>query len=56
MMEFPRFIVPQRNNWESMSIITVGIDLAKNVLAVHGVNQARLSWSNRVCRATSCCR
>ena len=40
MMEFPRFIVPQRNKGKSMSIITVGIDLAKNVFAVHGVNES----------------
>jgi hypothetical protein len=31
-----------------MSIITVGIDLAKNVFAVHGINElARQNWSSR---------
>ena len=39
MMEFPRFINAQRKG-KSMSIITVGIDLAKNVFAVHGVNES----------------
>jgi transposase len=38
MMEFPHFIQPNRKG-KSMSIITVGIDLAKNVFAVHGVNE-----------------
>src|ERR1700750_2223441 len=38
MMEFPRFINAHRKG-KSMSIITVGIDLAKNVFAVHGVNE-----------------
>lgn len=38
MMEFPRFINAQRKG-KSMSIITVGIDLAKNVFAMHGVNE-----------------
>jgi len=37
-MEFPHFVKAQRKG-KSMSIITVGIDLAKNVFAVHGINE-----------------
>ncbi|MEO7622068.1 MAG: hypothetical protein ABIS30_03290 [Gallionella sp.] len=37
-----------------MSIIAIGIDLAKNVFAVHGVNEfGRAAWSNPKSRATS---
>jgi hypothetical protein len=36
-----------------MSIITVGIDLAKNVFAVHGVIRARSRWSDQMSRAIS---
>ena len=39
MMEFPHFTQPNRKG-KSVSIITVGIDLAKDVFAVHGVNAA----------------
>ena len=39
-----------------MAILYVGIDLAKNVFAVHGVDAARQGqcWSARACRAPSC--
>ena len=38
-----------------MGILTVGIDLAKNVFAVHAVNvAASLSWFDRRCSAGSC--
>src|SRR5512143_3532690 len=36
MMDFPILIRPRKG--KSMSIITIGIDLAKNVFAVHGVD------------------
>jgi hypothetical protein len=52
MMEFPRFIDKEK----SMSIITVGVDLAKNVFAVYGVNETgEAARGNRACRATICC-
>ena len=37
MMEFP--LINPRRKGKSMRIITVGIDLAKNVFAVHGANE-----------------
>jgi transposase len=38
-----------------MTILTVGTDLAKNVFAAHGVNEAgRTELCVRPCRATSC--
>ena len=37
-----------------MTILTVGIDLAKNVFAVHGVNEAgKAERFGRLCHATS---
>ncbi len=38
MMEFLEFI--NATEGEVMSIITIGIDLAKNIFAVHGVNES----------------
>ena len=38
MMETRAFINQQEG--KSMSIVTVGIDLAKNVFAIHGVDEA----------------
>ena len=38
MMEFPDFITPQEG--KVMSIIVIGIDLAKSISACHGVNEA----------------
>ena len=38
-----------------MAMLSVGIDLAKHVLAAHGVNEAgKPSWFARPCLATSC--
>jgi len=34
-----------------MAIVTVGIDLAKNVFAVHGVNEAGKHWLGRITKA-----
>ena len=39
MMEFPHFVIHSVKNGKSMSFIVVGIDLAKNVFALQGVNQ-----------------
>jgi transposase len=37
-----------------MAILTVGIDLAKSVFAVHGINEAgEPSWSGPMCPARS---
>lgn len=38
-MEFPRFINTVKKG-KSMSIIVIGIDLAKHVFAVHGINES----------------
>lgn len=38
MMKIVDFIKNARM-WDVMSIITIGIDLAKNIFAVHGVNE-----------------
>jgi hypothetical protein len=37
-----------------MVIVFVGIDLAKNVFAVHGVNEAGPNWCTQRCRAPDC--
>jgi len=37
-MEFPHFDIYSAKNGKSMSIIGAGVDLAKNVFAVHGIN------------------
>jgi hypothetical protein len=54
MMGSVRFHPPP-SEVEVMAIVHVGIDLAKNVVAVHSVDEpASLHWCALPCRAPSC--